>query len=308
MSDGSDPRSSSSAGSPATSPSTASTCRGIRPVTCFSCRSSTGSDSRSRRSWRPSRSPEVRWRCRRCWSRCARSRESHAPAPLGPSSPRRQLPSGWPPARTLCTQASARGRSRSWCSRPVARIDGATCTRWRWAAVRCRRIPLVRARPPGGDPRCGRPSAPAAPSGCRRDRRSRGRRRVVRARRVLVAAGLAATRARYHAGVASRRPYDAFLLANAACLAIATGPAIAVALARLRDRRTWLLVGGALLAIGVAAVSGMSKGEVERIWLPFTIWLLPAGAALAVSRRAQGWLAAQLLFAIGVQTLVRSPW
>jgi hypothetical protein len=121
-------------------------------------------------------------------------------------------------------------------------------------------------------------------------------------------AGLAATRARYHAGVASRRPYDVFLLVNLACAAIATGPAIAVALARLRDRRLWLLVGGALLAIAAAASSGMSKGEVERIWLPFSIWLLPAGAALAGGRRASWWLGTQLAFAIGVQTLVRSPW
>ena len=121
-------------------------------------------------------------------------------------------------------------------------------------------------------------------------------------------AGLAATRTRYHAGVASRRPYDVFLLVNLAALAIATGPAIAVALARLRDRRLWWLVGGALVAIGIAAITGMSKGEVERIWLPFSVWLLPAGAALAVSRHPSRWLAAQLAFAIGVQTLVRSPW
>jgi len=120
--------------------------------------------------------------------------------------------------------------------------------------------------------------------------------------------GLAATRARYHDGVAARRPYDVFLLVNTACLAIATGPTIAVALARLRDRRAWWLVGGALVAIALAAASGMSKGEVERIWLPFSIWLLPAGAALAASRHRSGWLATQLVFAIGVQTLVRSPW
>jgi hypothetical protein len=120
--------------------------------------------------------------------------------------------------------------------------------------------------------------------------------------------GLAATRARYDAGVAHHRPYDVFLLVNAACLAISTGPAITVALARLRDRRTWWLVGGALVAIALAAVSGMSKGEVERIWLPFAIWLLPAGAALATSRHPSRWLAAQLAFTIGVQTLVRSPW
>ena len=56
------------------------------------------------------------------------------------------------------------------------------------------------------------------------------------------------------------------------------------------------------------ALSGMSKGEVERIWLPFAIWVLPAGAALAVGRRHPAWLAAQVAFAIGVQTLVRSPW
>ncbi|HEY3673962.1 MAG TPA: hypothetical protein VGN51_23715 [Acidimicrobiia bacterium] len=121
-------------------------------------------------------------------------------------------------------------------------------------------------------------------------------------------AGLAATRARYHAGVASRRPYDVFLLVNLACLAIATGPAIAVALTRVRDRRLWWLLGGALFAIGIAAVSGMSKGEVERIWLPFAIWILPAGAALAASGRSSRWLALQLAFTIGVQTLVRSPW
>jgi hypothetical protein len=121
-------------------------------------------------------------------------------------------------------------------------------------------------------------------------------------------AGLAATRARYQAGVASRRPYDVFLLVDFACLAIATGPAIAVALARLRDRRLWWLVGGALVALGIAAASGMSKGEVERIWLPFSIWVLPAGAALAASRHQSRWLAVQLAFAIGVQTLVHSPW
>jgi hypothetical protein len=121
-------------------------------------------------------------------------------------------------------------------------------------------------------------------------------------------AGLAATRARYHAGVASRRPYDVFLLVNAACLAIATGPAIAVALARTRDRRLWAILGGALVAIVIATVSGMSKGEVERIWLPFSIWLLPAGAVFAMRRRWSAWLGLQLAFAIGVQTLVRSPW
>jgi hypothetical protein len=51
---------------------------------------------------------------------------------------------------------------------------------------------------------------------------------------------------------------------------------------------------------------------VERIWLPFAVWLLPAGAALSAGRHgtraASGWLAAQVMFTLFVQTLVRSPW
>jgi hypothetical protein len=67
-------------------------------------------------------------------------------------------------------------------------------------------------------------------------------------------------------------------------------------------------VGGALTAIAIAALSGMSKGEVERIWLPFTVWVLPAGAAFTTRRLAGRWLALQVAFTIGLQTLVRSPW
>ena len=41
--------------------------------------------------------------------------------------------------------------------------------------------------------------------------------------------------------------------------------AIAVALPRLHDRNTWLLVGSILAVVALADVSGMSKAEVERI-------------------------------------------
>jgi hypothetical protein len=57
-------------------------------------------------------------------------------------------------------------------------------------------------------------------------------------------------------------------------------------------------------------MSGMSKGEVERIWLPLAVWLLPAGAALAVGRRrsAGAWLGMQAATAIVVTSVVRIPW
>ena len=40
------------------------------------------------------------------------------------------------------------------------------------------------------------------------------------------------------------------------------------------DRGAWLLVGGALAALALADVTGLSKGEVERIWLPFMPWIV----------------------------------
>lgn len=125
--------------------------------------------------------------------------------------------------------------------------------------------------------------------------------------------GLATTRERYQAGIASRRPYLPFLAINLAAFALVLGPATAAGLARLRDRRMWLLVAGGLACVGLALLSGMAKGEVERIWLPFTPWVLVAGAALAARgnpRRGAvaGWLGIQLGSAILIESLIRTPW
>ncbi|MGH9038073.1 MAG: hypothetical protein ACRD0O_20130, partial [Acidimicrobiia bacterium] len=124
--------------------------------------------------------------------------------------------------------------------------------------------------------------------------------------------GLSATRAAYAAGVASRRPYGYFLVANLAAFAVVVGPAAGVALARLRGRGPWLVTGSALAAIAAADLSGLSKGEVERIWLPFVPWVLVATCALATLRRptrsARGWLGLQVAAALGVQLMVRTPW
>ncbi len=56
------------------------------------------------------------------------------------------------------------------------------------------------------------------------------------------------------------------------------------------------LAAAALLTILVATLSGMSKAEVERIWLPFTIWvvalpaLLPGSGGIALpSFRRSHW-------------------
>ena len=123
--------------------------------------------------------------------------------------------------------------------------------------------------------------------------------------------GLEATKVAYDGNLARVRPYAYFFVGNLAALAVALGPAIAVGLTRLRDRSTWLLVGGGLGAIAVANISGMSLAETERIWQPFMPLALLAGAALVpvgALERARPWLAAQAVVALGLVAVLRSPW
>jgi hypothetical protein len=66
---------------------------------------------------------------------------------------------------------------------------------------------------------------------------------------------------------------------------------------------TVLLPGAATLAVAAADLSGMSKAEVERIWLPFAVWLLVAVAHLPPPAR-RWWLAGQALTALAVNHLL----
>jgi hypothetical protein len=120
--------------------------------------------------------------------------------------------------------------------------------------------------------------------------------------------GFSATHDAYRAGVASVRPGGYFLVANLAAVAVAAGPATVAGVAGLRDRRAWLLVVGALAGVVAADLSGLSKGEVERIWLPLVPFLLVATCSLRGVRARRLWLGAQLTVAIVLQAWLRSPW
>ncbi|MFI6824138.1 hypothetical protein ACIBJE_24835 [Micromonospora sp. NPDC050187] len=66
---------------------------------------------------------------------------------------------------------------------------------------------------------------------------------------------------------------------------------------------TVLLPAAAVLAVAAADLSGMSKAEVERIWLPFAVWLLVAVAHLPAPAR-RWWLAGQAVTALAVNHLL----
>jgi hypothetical protein len=80
--------------------------------------------------------------------------------------------------------------------------------------------------------------------------------------------------------------------------------------AYLRDASTRAIA--ALAAAGVACVvvaglTGLSKAEVERIWLPFVPWILLSCALLPERWRRRG-IALQLGFALAVEHLLHTGW
>jgi methylthioxylose transferase len=119
--------------------------------------------------------------------------------------------------------------------------------------------------------------------------------------------GLSSTVAAYEAGVASQRPFAWFAVANLAAFALALGPAAAVGLGRLHRAPTAALTCAALIGVMAVDLSGLSKGEVERIWLILVPWVLAICVTFDL-RRCRGMLALQGLAALAIQTGVRTPW
>lgn len=128
---------------------------------------------------------------------------------------------------------------------------------------------------------------------------------------------------RYYQGWAADRPYWYWVWANLASLVLCAGPVVGPALYRAGRatlagapsdvdgaaprRALALLPAAALAAICVADLTGLSKAEVERIWLPYAVWLLVATAWLPAAHR-RWWLAAQALTALAVNHLLLTGW
>ena len=134
--------------------------------------------------------------------------------------------------------------------------------------------------------------------------------------------GVAATHEAYLAtGGSSRRPYFYFLVGDFAVLGLLIGPAVAHAapdlagtlrrgIGRSQPERARavaaLLAGAALVGAATLDLAGLTRGEVERIWVPYAAWLTVAVALRPASGRR--WLAAQAATGILVQALIHSPW
>ncbi|MEU8867487.1 hypothetical protein [Streptomyces umbrinus] len=122
---------------------------------------------------------------------------------------------------------------------------------------------------------------------------------------------------RYYQGAGGFRPYGYWVWANLACTVLVVGPATVAGLRRTgallirwgaspdAERRMGLLLCAALLMLLVADLSGMSKAETERIWLPFAMWLLAAGAFLD---RPRVWLTAQAALSLLLNHLLLTGW
>lgn len=120
--------------------------------------------------------------------------------------------------------------------------------------------------------------------------------------------GLSLTAERVRSGPSyADRPLAFFLVANLAAAAIAAGPAAVAGLACLRRSRLALLLGAVLAGLLVSDVTGLVRGETERIWLPFTVWL-PAAAAFLPAGRSRLWLGLSAATALAVEVLVRTEW
>lgn len=123
---------------------------------------------------------------------------------------------------------------------------------------------------------------------------------------------------RYWQGIAKDRPFQYWSWANLACAVCAIGLGSVAGISGLFDRLGLtaaigrrsgfhLVLLAMLAAIACADLSMLSKAEVERIWLPFTVWLTAAPALLPV-RSHRLWLALNAAGALLVNTVIMTNW
>ena len=121
-----------------------------------------------------------------------------------------------------------------------------------------------------------------------------------------------ALRERYYDGVGGERPYQYWVWADFAAWTFTVGLVTWAAFPRMwsharQGKPIAVLAVAALSALVIASLSAMSKAEVERIWLPFTLWIITVPALLPPAWR-RPLLLSQVVLAILAQTLLITAW
>ncbi len=126
--------------------------------------------------------------------------------------------------------------------------------------------------------------------------------------------GYTLVKQRYWQGIANDRPFQYWSWGNLAAVMCAIGLGSVAGIGRAinvqairRRSGLHLLVVSTLVAIAAADLSMLSKAEVERIWLPFTVWLTAAPALLPPSSH-RWWLAANVAGALVLNHVIFTNW
>ncbi|MEJ7634976.1 hypothetical protein [Aeromicrobium sp.] len=118
-------------------------------------------------------------------------------------------------------------------------------------------------------------------------------------------------RERYYAGYASMRHYSYWVWGDVAAWTYTAGLAVWAAFPAawraIRTNPLAQLAAAAMLTIVVACLSGMSKAETERIFLPFTIWIV-ALPALLPGRWHRPLLLSQVVLGLSAELLLLTRW
>ncbi len=131
--------------------------------------------------------------------------------------------------------------------------------------------------------------------------------------------GFAAARSQV-ADAAPHQPLAAWLVVDVVAVLAVTGPALVASARKIRRTPGWPFLVGAGIGLGFAVATGLSRGDAERVLLPFLPWLLVA--AVAPERRPASddplertaAVFPALLTAVGAvlaivwRVAIRSPW
>lgn len=127
--------------------------------------------------------------------------------------------------------------------------------------------------------------------------------------------GLTAAQADFSIRVGPHRSWLVWIFLDLLLVLIAAGPAVVAAARKARRTPGWPFAVGAALAVAFAVGSGLSRGEVERSFLPFFPWLLVAAVAPEPGRDPATAAPTPLLLVVAgaasavlIEATVRSPW